>query len=233
MNRVFADNAFGQPPETSFDDKNRMVNPDLAGGCLLDLGIYSLTWVFQPLYNIQKNPKPPTVLSTMRKYRLGTDETTTMLLTFPRDEGGDAHAVATTSLRVPTDPDGKGTAGPAVRIQGEKGELQVFAPIFRPTKSRLIMQDGTVEDKDWPQPGPGKGSGWYNGFGGMNPEGEGHGMFWEADECARQLREGKKESSVQPLSESLVIMEVMDEVRRQNGFELPEKIETTKYPTEL
>lgn len=223
------------PPEKTFDDKHRMVNPDLAGGALLDLGIYSLTWVFQCLYNVEKDPKPPTVVSCMRKYKLGTDQQTTMALTFPRSdsEGGDAQAVATTGMRVASDPDKKGTAGPAVRIQGEKGELQIWAPIFRPTKSRIVLADGTVEDKDWPQPGPGKGSGWYNGFGSMNAEGEGHGMFWEADECAHQLKKGEKESSVQKLSESIVIMEVMDEVRRQHGMKLPEKIETTDYPVDL
>ena len=223
------------PPETTFDDKHRMVNPDLAGGALLDLGIYSLTWVFQSLYNVAKEPKAPNVVSQMRKYKLGTDEQTTVVLTFPRsqDNGGDAQGIATTGMRVANDPDKKGTAGPAVRIQGTKGELQIWPPIWRPTKSRLILQDGTVEDKEWPQPGPGKGSGFYNGFGEMNQEGEGHGMFWEADECAKQMQKGEKESSVQKLSESIVIMEVMDKVRRQSGMKLPEKIETTDYPVDL
>lgn len=223
------------PPEKTFKDSHRMVNPDLAGGALLDLGIYSLTHVFQALYNVAKDPKPPTVVSQMRKYKLGTDQQTTMLLTFPRpdSEGGDAQAIATTGMRVASDPDKKGTAGPAIRIQGEHGELQLWAPIYRPTKSRLVLADGTVEDKDWPQPGPGKGSGFYNGFGAMNEEGEGHGMFWEADECAKQIQKGEKESSLQPLSESVVIMKVMDEVRRQNAMEYPEKIETTEYPVQL
>ena len=31
----------------------------------------------------------------------------------------------------------------------------------------------------------------------------------------------------------MVIMEVMDEVRRQNGVKYPEKIESTEYPIEL
>jgi dihydrodiol dehydrogenase / D-xylose 1-dehydrogenase (NADP) len=30
-----------------------------------------------------------------------------------------------------------------------------------------------------------------------------------------------------------LIMEVMDEVRKQGGLVYPEKIETTKYPTQL
>lgn len=215
------------------DPKHRLVNPDLAGGALLDLGIYSLTWVFWSLYHTQKNPKPPTVQAAMRKTDSGVDQMTTMTLIFPREKEGDAHGIATTGFRTPTDPDNKKQA-PAVRIQGSKGELMVYPPIFRPTKTKLVMQDGTVEDKEWPQPGPGKGSGFYNGFGGgWQQEGEGQGMFWEADECAYGIRDGRKEGRNESLQESLVIMQVMDEVRKQNGMKLPEKIETTDYPVDL
>ncbi|KAF1996012.1 NAD(P)-binding protein [Amniculicola lignicola CBS 123094] len=238
--RVLADNSVALNPEESFKDgKNRMVNPDLAGGALLDLGIYSLTWVFQTLYLTQPEDArtPPTVLAAMKKYA-GTkdaDEHATIILTFPRSEelGGVAHAVATTSLRVASAPGGTQDL-PTTRIQGPKGEIQVYGPSFRPTSTKLVLGDGTVEEKQWPQPGPGKGSGWYNGFGsGKQPEGEGQGMFWEADEAATAVLEGRKEGKYESLAESIVIMEVMDEVRKQGGLVYPEKIETTKYPTQL
>lgn len=58
-------------------------------------------------------------------------------------------------------------------------------------------------------------------------------MFWEADECAYALRDGRKESRVQTLAESLVVMVVMDGVRRQNGIVFPHDIETTDYPVEI
>ena len=182
--RTFADLTVPEVPGKSFDDKHRMVNPDLAGGALLDLGIYALTWVFQTLYLTQPEDErqPPTVVSALKKYTTGADEMTSMILDFPRaaNRGGNAHGIATTALRTASDPDGKGSAGPAIRVQGDKGEIQVFHPAFRPTKTKLILHDGTVEDKDFPQPGPGKGSGWFNGFGGSNQaEGEGQGMFWE------------------------------------------------------
>ena len=235
--RVTADNSVNfNPRENWADNKHRMVNPDLAGGALLDLGIYSLTWVFQTLYLTQPSGKrkAPKVASFVTPYdQTGVDESTTIMLSFPR-EGGEAHAIATTSFSLSGDPDDKGTGGPAVRVQGTKGEVQVFAPTPRPTKTRLILTDGTVEDRDWPQPGPGAGSGWTNGFGGgSNPEGEGHGMFWEADEAATAILEGRKEGRFEDLEESIVIMEVMDEVRRQNNLKLPEKIESTEYPLAL
>lgn len=64
-----------------------------------------------------------------------------------------------------------------------------------------------------------------------DPDGEnwGHGMFWEADEAARCVRDGKKESETLSWNESILIMETMDEVRRQGGLEYPELIETSVY----
>ncbi|KAE9963169.1 hypothetical protein BLS_009562 [Venturia inaequalis] len=241
--RVFADNSGSwipvDNPETA-DNKSRMVNLDLAGGPLLDMGIYALTWVFQTLYTTQdaSTRQSPSVISQMKKYGpTGSDEMVTMILSFPRSEenGGAAHAIATTSLRVGSNPDGKReTSGASIRIQGDKGEIQVFPPAYRPTKTKLILTDGAVEEKEWPQPGPGKGSKWFNGFGvDQNSEGEGHGMFWEADEAATAVVEGRKEGKYESLEESLVIMEVMDEVRRQGGLVYPEEIETVEFPVDL
>ncbi|KAF1950363.1 NAD(P)-binding protein [Byssothecium circinans] len=238
--RVLADNSMALNPEESFKDgKNRMVNPDLAGGALLDLGIYSLTWVFQTLYLTQpeNSRQPPKVIAALKNYEAtgAADETTSIILNFPRSKeaGGDAHAIATTSLRIATAPGGNDETA-SIRIQGPLGEIQVFPPAFRPTRTKIILKDGTVEEKHWPQPGPGAGSGWYNGFGSStNAEGEGHGMFWEADEAATAIVEGRKEGKYESLAESVLIMEVMDEARKQGNLTYPEKIETTKYPTQL
>ncbi|RFU33214.1 hypothetical protein B7463_g3127, partial [Scytalidium lignicola] len=237
VQRVFADNSVNQDLEMRYPDgKHRLVNPDLAGGALLDMGIYSLTWIFQTLYSTQPegNRRPPRILSSIKEYKpTGVDEMTSILLTFPTKEG-DRHGIATTQFRAASDTEGHGESGPAVRVQGDRGEIQIWPPIWRPTRTKLILLDGTIEEKHWPQPGPGKGSGWENGFGGeMHAEGEGHGMFWEADEAARALLEGKKESSVQSLDESIMIMEVMDEIRKQNDFSFPSKIESPEYPLQL
>ncbi|KAL2019458.1 hypothetical protein VTK56DRAFT_9663 [Thermocarpiscus australiensis] len=203
--------------KVDFADSHRMVNPELAGGALLDLGIYSLTWVFQTLYHVQpeKDKEAPTVAAAVNKYHTGADETTSIIVQFPKHK---RHGVALTSFRVGTDVDGLNSGGAAIRIQGSKGEIQVMGPAYRPLQYKVIKKDGggKIEVVDCPIPkDPGRN--W------------GHGMFWEADECARCLRDGKKESDTLPWSESIVIMEVMEEALRQGGVTYPELITTDVF----
>lgn len=190
------------------------------------VGIYSLTWVFQTLYHTlpKDQREPPTVVSQVTPYHLtGADESTTILLNFPTSTPGNeskpqrSHGVAMTNIRVSGDPDEMGTSGANIRIQGTKGEIQVFGYPFRPLRYRVIPKKGFGEVRD---------------VEGEFPAG-GHGMYWEADEVARCLRDGKLESEGMSWDESVVIMEVMDEVRRQGGLVYPQAIESTKYPLEL
>ncbi|KAI1340114.1 NAD(P)-binding protein [Xylariaceae sp. FL0016] len=218
--RVIADNSFGNdgPNGTlTFPDEHRMVNPDLAGGALLDLGIYSLTWLFQFLYHIQpeETKEAPKTVAAVNKYATGADEMTNIILQFPKHK---SMGIAMTGLRTATNVDGHNSAGPAIKIQGPLGEIQVMGPAFKPLQYKIVTKDcaGNVEVVDCPIPKDAERD-W------------GHGMFWEADECARCLRDGKKESATLPLSESIVIMEVMEEVLRQGDVKYPELITTAVY----
>lgn len=134
VHRSSADLSMSMNPEKTFPDTHRMVNLELAGGALLDLGIYALTWVFQTLYHTQpaESRKAPSVVSSMKKYHTGADVQTTMLLTFPRSEdvGADAHGVATAGMRTAADPDDKGTAGPAIRVQVSRTTEHVSLGVY-------------------------------------------------------------------------------------------------------
>lgn len=222
--RVSADLSIANIPEEEFDVSHRMVNKDLAGGCLLDLGIYALTWVFQTLYHTlpaDKRERPRLVGAIMTpEPRTGADEMTTMLLEFPKSSPTGltkAHAIATTAMRVDFDPNKESHAVPAVRVYGDKGEIQVYGPLYRPTKFKVVPKKGNGEVKE-------------ENFG---FPGGGHGMFWEADAAARCLRDEKLESSTMTWDESIVIMEIMDAVRKQGGLTYPEAIESTEYPVDL
>lgn len=50
-------------------------------------------------------------------------------------------------------------------------------------------------------------------------------MFYEADECARCIRDGRYESEILSGEETVALMEVMDQVRQQHGLVYPESIE--------
>jgi predicted dehydrogenase len=152
----------------------------------------------------------------------GVDEATTILLTFPTTtpriitEWG-SQAIAMTHLRVSTDPDQKNAAGPAVRIQGTKGEIQVDGPTFRPERYRIIpRREGpwdriSFQEFEHPIPLSDKG------------------MYWEADEVARCIRDGKIQSETLEWDEMITIMEVMDEARKQGGLIYPEEVESAIY----
>lgn len=119
-----------------------------------------------------------------------------------------------TAFPLASDPDGRSSAGPAIRIQGTKGEIQVDGPAFQPERYRVIpLKQGdnpvTVREVSCPFPA------------------DGHGMYYEADEAARCIRDGKQESEGMPWEESILIMEIMDEVRQQCGLVYPEAIEST------
>ena len=59
-------------------------------------------------------------------------------------------------------------------------------------------------------------------------------FFKERDSIlTSEPHQGKLESETMGWEESIVIMETMDEVRRQGGVVYPEKIETTEYPVAL
>ena len=111
-------------------------------------------------------------------------------------------------------------------VEGTKGEIQVDGPAFRPTRWRFIP---AADDADPQVVRKGRNDKVRE----VECEIPGHGMFWEADECGRCVRDGKLESAGMGWAESLVIMETMDQVRKQGGVKYPEKIETTEYPVAL
>jgi predicted dehydrogenase len=238
VKRVYADLSFWNDVETEFGTEHRMVNMQLAGGALLDLGIYSLTWVFLILYHLQQYSKegkmtlPPGVNAALSKYGgTGCDEMTSIVLDFPgahvgsvssdaKEGNGDAHAIALTNIRVSNSPNDAHPSVDPIRIQGTLADITVSAPSYRPTSYTLIpaqnpnrgkLADFEFETKQFDIPA-------------------GHGMFWEADECARCIRDGKLESDIMSWEESLGVMKVMDEVRLQGGLDYPENIESCEYP---
>ncbi|KAI1347290.1 hypothetical protein F5Y01DRAFT_307692 [Xylaria sp. FL0043] len=219
--RVIADNSLnGAAPNGRllWDDAHRMINLDLAGGAMLDLGIYSLSWIMQILYHLQpETPKErPRIVAAVNKYRTGADEMTSFVVQFPNHK---SMGIGMTALRVASGVDYEFTAGPPIRIQGSEGEIQVLGPAFKPKQFRVIKKDGQghVEVVDCPFPKDAGRDGW------------GHGMYWEADECARCLRDKKLESDVLSLDETLLSIELMESVLRAGDIHYPVMVTDDVY----
>ncbi|KAI5196667.1 NAD(P)-binding protein [Aureobasidium subglaciale] len=234
--RVIADTSMGEDVDDLWlEQKRRKVNLDLAGGALLEtlrpmadpvvVGIYSITWIFQTLYHtlpVNKRQPPSKIISHMVKYpKTGVDEDTTFIISFPTTTPSNelsrtSHGVGMTAFPLASDPDQRGSAGPTVRIQGTQGEIQVFGMAFQPDRYKVIplrFGDRPVEVREVSCPFPAGG----------------HGMYYEADEAARCVRDGLLESEVMPWTESVLIMEVMDQIRKQCDLRYPESVETTVF----
>ncbi len=84
-------------------------------------------------------------------------------------------------------------------IIGTDARIEVDPVFYTPTGFTLTRRDGSVERFDEPH--------------------EGHGLRHEAAELMRCLHDGRTESDVLPLDETVSIMETMDEVRRQIGLD--------------
>jgi predicted dehydrogenase len=107
-------------------------------------------------------------------------------------EGGRL-AVLYTSMRATT-PD-------EATILGSAGSLRIHAPMHSPADLTLVRNDGDEQRWSFPL--------------------EGNGLHYQAIEVMDCIREGKTESDVMPLDESLSIMRTMDDLRAQWGLRYP------------
>lgn len=86
-------------------------------------------------------------------------------------------------------------------LLGTEGRITLHHPWFIPTRLTLSVDGHPDETREMPF--------------------EGSGYQFEAAEVMRCLHEGKTQSDLMPLSETLSIMQTMDEIRRQWGLHYP------------
>ena len=90
---------------------------------------------------------------------------------------------------------------PDITVLGTKGRIYVHPPLFCPSKITLSLFDEEETEITLPF--------------------DANGYQFEAMEVSQCLREGKTESNVMPLDETLGIMRMMDEIREQFGLKYP------------
>lgn len=116
----------------------------------------------------------------------GVDEQDAIILDHPIG----ATALLYISLRTRRAPD--------LEILGEKGRISAGAPIFKPARLTVSMQDGTSTTTEFPIAGSGYG--------------------YQVREVMAALRAGQRESSIMSLDETLSIMQTTDAIREQIGL---------------
>lgn len=167
----------------NWDPSWRILNPDLAGGGLLDVGVYPIS-LSSMLFG-----KPTTISGSAHIGETGVDEQAGMVLGY---EGGE---VAVLSCGVRTN------SPKTVTVCGTEAMVTFENAWWGDRGLTLHPADGEPEHMPLPRVGNG-----YN---------------YEIEEVARCLADGKLESDIMPLDESLAIMETMDELRRQWSLTYP------------
>lgn len=164
------------------DPSSRLMDPELGGGSLLDLGVYPLTLACLLL------GAPETVTAASVPTSTGVDAHTSVLLT----HAGGAHALVSSSI----------VAAHTNRasVIGTLGRVEVDPPFFTPGGFSLTTSEGTTRRE--------------------HPD-EGIGLRHQAVEVARCIRAGLTESPGRTPGDTLVVLEAMDEVRRQIGLRYP------------
>jgi len=194
--RMFADLSSDIKPDTKPLD-HRMIDPALGGGPLLDLGPYPMVWTMLLVHeHPSNNPRkhPSTIKGHMKLYpKTGVDETSTWILEWD----GVGEAICTASMTI------QGSKEHSVIIQMETADVHLAWPTWGPESYIVYPKDESAGDK------PVKHT---------FPIHHGRGMHYQADECARCLRDGKLESERCDLEESRVVMDVFDKVREQGGY---------------
>ncbi len=171
--------------------KERIMRPELAGGALLDIGVYGVNFAMMHFgTDIER------IESSVRMTDTGVDAMESITIFF---QGG---RMAMLTHDIYSRSDRKGI------FYGEKGYI-IVENINNPQSISVYdTEDRLVRRMDVPK--------------------QISGYEYEVLECIDAVRSGEKESSSMPLSDSIKVMEIMDQLRGQWGLVYPRERETRK-----
>ncbi|SDB95823.1 Predicted dehydrogenase [Sanguibacter gelidistatuariae] len=109
-------------------DTHRLLNPDLAGGALLDLGVYPVSFA----HDILGVPESITAVGTLTE--TGVDGQVSMIFDYP----GRTQAVLNCTLWAATPT--------AATITGTKGRIEIDGAFYAPTGYRVVLRDGGTRE---------------------------------------------------------------------------------------
>lgn len=170
-----------------YDVNGRLLNPELAGGALLDVGIYPITYAIHMMGKL-----PEQITGTAYLGQTKVDELNAISMRF---EGG---TIAMLGSSVTVDMHNQAI------IVGDKGKIAV-PDFWKAEKAELYNNNGElIHTFEMPFVA--------------------NGYEYEAEEVNACLREGKKESELLPLVDTLEIMKLMDHLRKDWALTYPQEI---------
>ena len=162
----------------------RLWNPELAGGALLDLGVYSINFALQIFKSQVKQIRSDAVMSD-----LGVDQMNGITLTFEDGKIAVLHSNMMACMR------NRGV------VYGDKGYIEIYE-LNNPRTIRVFNEKKELT-ASYPAPEQ------VNGY------------EYEVLSCVKAIKAGQVECTEMPHSETLRLMNILDEVRRQWDFVLP------------
>ena len=201
--RVFSD--FGLEKDiANLPDGSRFKQLSLGAGTLLDLGIYAMTWAIVGLdAGNPRNAEKPKVLAA-QTHSGDVEVTSSIILHYPSTG---RQGIITSTTMTNSNPD------MLARIQGTQGSIEVHGPFpSEPSSFTLYPKFNDKNKENVVARGEGKK---------FDFPVIGRGYLFEADSAALDVLAGKKQSDIMPWAETIRVMELMDEVRRQGGTVYP------------
>ena len=174
--------AFGADPE------RRINNPLLAGGALLDLGVYSIS-----ISQFLLEQVPDSIQAISHLSETGIDETTQVSMHYPKGQ------LSQFSCGI------RAKCSNTMTLVGELGRIHLPEHFWVGEQVQLWLDGKLVEKLDFPHQ--------VNGF---------EHQIEESMSCVEQ---GKLCSDLMPHKDSLAVMRVMDEIRRQIGLRYGDELE--------
>ncbi|MEP6481899.1 MAG: Gfo/Idh/MocA family oxidoreductase [Rhodoglobus sp.] len=187
--QLLADGALGDIKQVTasfgalfdYQPESRWFNPALAGGALLDIGVYPL-WFSQFVLGM---PQTVTALGSLAP--TGVDAQSVVVLDYPSA----AQSIVTMTMWAET--------SQTATVSGTRARIEYSGEFFAPSGFSLLSGDSRL---DWTDP---TGFSW------------GAGLCYQATAVAQAIADGRTESPLHTLDDTIGVLELIDSARAQLG----------------
>lgn len=182
--------------------EGRLYNPDLAGGALLDVGIYPLSYAFNLLGRPASYDSYAHIVKgqTEGTQQFSIDERFSI---FAKWDGGQTAFLAGAFDTVATK---------EALVVGSEGYIRI--PHFLAPRQIIVRykdaKEEVVEKFPWPE--------------GFSEDYDQNGLVYEAQQITECVKNGKTESDLMTTADTIALMKLMDEIRGKWGVSYPNDV---------